>query len=429
MALLASYLPARRATLVDPIVALRRDWPRRIDLAHSGDSGMLLRHATGPRCAGSGRADWLCCPAWTDMPVLAFLLLLASMSAGQLGSSAFAQSAAAQVSVTTPVSTATAPPPGDADEPSAIHLGPLRLTGYLQADGLFGLGEHDHATFDHGPLDSFRVKRARMVVNGDIVSGVGWTVGVDLVQSPVLLDAYITMRQFPVANIRIGQFLAPYSLERLTSESRNLAYERILDRFVPGRDIGIMVFSPAPVWKGLAYAAAVVNGAGLNVRDNNAAKDWIGRITWKVPAIAGVTIAANAQSGEEPTGRRTRVGADIAVDNEHYHIAAEWQRQTQANLLGMPGTGSYLMVARRFRPDAPRPDFYMAELVGRIFAVRDSTNPLLGPPGTTTHGEWEVGVNYYFAKSVKATAHFLTPIARQAGAPRTTFATRLQVVF
>jgi phosphate-selective porin len=339
-----------------------------------------------------------------------------------------AQSAASDVSATTPVRAATDPPQGDADQPSAIHIGPLRLTGYLQADGVFGLGEHDHATIDHGPLDSFRVRRARLSVNGDIVPGVGWTVGVDLVQSPVLLDAYITMRQVPAANIRVGQFLAPYSLERLASEPRNMAYERILDRFVPGRDIGIMVFSPEPIWKGLAYAVALVNGAGQNVHDNNAAKDWVGRVTWKVPAIAGVTIGANAQSGEEPGGRRTRVGADIALDSEHYHVAAEWQRQTEASQPGMPGTGSYLMVARRFRPDAPRPEFYMAELVGRIFAVRDPADALLGPPGTT-HGEWEVGINYYFAKSIKATAHFLTPIARRAGEPRTTFATRLQVVF
>jgi hypothetical protein len=315
-----------------------------------------------------------------------------------------------------------------ADEPVPITLGPLRIGGYLQGDAAFGLGEHDHATMEHVTLDSFRVRRARVVVNGDVKGRIDWVLSGDLVQSPILLDAYITFRQVRFAHVRVGQFVAPYSLERLTSESQNEAYERVIDRFVPSRDIGVMVFSAVPLWRGIGYAVAVVNGAGQNVADDNGSKDLVGRVTWTVPGIRGLTLGANAQSGHQPAGPRTRVGADAAFDNGTYRLVGEWLRQTRGPSAEPAGEGCYLLATRRFRPASPQRDFYMAELVGRVFGVRDPADPLLGPP-TEFHRDVEVGVNYYFTRSVKLMAHLLAPIDRQPGEPRATFAARAQVSF
>jgi hypothetical protein len=136
----------------------------------------------------------------------------------------------------------------------------------------------------------------------------------------------------------------------------------------------------------------------------------------------------NAQSGTQPTGRRTRVGADIVIEEGSYHLAAEWLRERRDECREGGCEGYYILATRRFRPAAPRPTFYMVELVGRFFARQDPTNPLLGPPGTI-HREWEVGVNYYVARSVKAAVHVLTPLARRSGEPATVLAARLQVIF
>jgi phosphate-selective porin len=335
-------------------------------------------------------------------------------------------SPARQAAAAPPIATAAVPQaPGDDAMP--IKIGPLRLGGFLQGDGVFGVGDYDHTTL-RLDLDSFCVRRARLAVGGDVTPEIAWTVQADVVHSPVLTDAYITLHHFRRANVRVGQFVAPYSLERLTSESRNEAYERVIDRFGPSRDVGIMVFSPTPVWKGVSYAAAIINGTGQNVRDDNVAKDYVGRLTWQVPGVPGVKVGANAQSGTQPTGRRTRVGADVAIEEGSYHLAAEWLRETRDECKEGACEGYYVLATRRFRPAAPRPSFYMVELVGRVFALRDPFDPLLGPPGTT-HREWEVGVNYYFARSAKVAVHLLTPIARRPGETAAVLAARLQVIF
>ncbi|HEY3382538.1 MAG TPA: porin [Vicinamibacterales bacterium] len=367
------------------------------------------------------------------IPVVPWLLLVVTVGAPPAdgsntlpASQASQASPARQAAASPPTATAVVPQaPGDDAMP--IKIGPLRFGGFLQGDGVLGVGDHDHTTLNV-ELDSFRLRRARLSVGGDVTPEIAWTVQADLAHPTVLTDAYITFHHSRLANVRVGQFVAPFGLERLTSEARNEAYERVIDRFVPSRDIGIMVFAPAPVWKGISYAAAIINGAGQNARDNNAAKDYVGRVTWQVPGVPGVKVGANAQSGTQPAGRRTRVGADVTVEEGSYHIAAEWLRETRDECGAGECGGYYLLATRRFRPASPRPSFYMVELVGRVFALRDPSDPRLGPPGTT-HREWEVGVNYYFARSAKAAVHLLTPISRRPGEPATVLAARLQVIF
>jgi len=308
-------------------------------------------------------------------------------------------------------------------DPTPIRVGPILLTGYAQADGLFALGAHEPSQDG-----TFRIRRARVYASGDVLPNLGFMISADVSGSPALLDVYLAVRHFAAANVRVGQFIAPYSLERLTSSKDLEAIDRVVDHLVPGRDTGVMVFNSTPFWGRLSYSAAVINGTGQNTRDNNDAKDYVGRLVFRVPRLSGFSFGANAASGRQPAGMRTRWGADANVDRGEYRLAAEYVHLTREDWAGRPGHGFYLLARRRFRPATVRSDFYMAEAVLRIVDIRDPAEITVGMPGVHRR-EVQAGGNYYFARNVRVMADAFVPINRSAGVSRATMVTRVQFIF
>jgi hypothetical protein len=333
-----------------------------------------------------------------------------------------------------PTLTRPAPPPPAEARPHAsaqsspaetppLKIGPVSLSGYVQFDGLFPGGDHDAASDS-----TFRVKRARVVASGDFTPRIGWTFTADAAGSPSLRDVYVTFRQLRLAQVRVGQFIAPYSLERITSSKDIEAFDRVVDRYTPGRDMGVMVFSNGPFWRGLSYSAALVNGTGQNARDSNGAKDVVGRLAWKVTQVPGLSIGVNAASGSQPTGTRTRSGIDVNLVRGTCHVAVEYLRQSQGDWQGLRGHGYYVTASRRFSPAVARPDFYMAEAVVRFVGIRDPADTTGGTAGMERR-EIQAGGNYYFSRNLRVMAYALIPTNRPAGSPRATLATRVQFTF
>jgi phosphate-selective porin OprO and OprP len=132
----------------------------------------------------------------------------------------------------------------------------LRLRGYLQSD-------FRGATTPTGRTntDTFFLRRVRPIFEGTVQKYVDFRIMPDFGGgATVLQDAYLQLNYFPSAQIRVGKFKEPVSLERLQSGSELLFVERsIANNLAPVRDVGIQI--GGPVLGGKAeYQIGLFNG-------------------------------------------------------------------------------------------------------------------------------------------------------------------------
>lgn len=258
-------------------------------------------------------------------------------------------------------------------------MGQVLLTAYIQYDYL--------ATPRKDPdPGGFRVRRARALLAGPLAAGIKWAISAEATGHPVLRDAYIILDHVPAATLRVGQLVMPFGLERFVATSNAMEFtERSLRDLAPGRDAGLMVSNRERLFGWLTYGAAVVNGTGQNIPDNNRAKDAMLRLAASPARFPGVHFAVNASKGDQPDGTRTRTGADLRYESRSYHVGAEIIRQRtqdgRATEEGWYGYGSW-----RIYPKTPRRGLHHVEFAAR-YARRRGT-------GLTTE-QWDVAANYY----------------------------------
>lgn len=157
----------------------------------------------------------------------------------------------------------------------------------------------------HGEnVDEFVVKRTRLVFEGfafnpDINYFVqfrndtnGSTTGPSTARSTTqLYDAYITFKQLPLANLRIGQYRTHFGRQEFYSSALLQFVDRgfVAEAFVPNvidrRDQGVTVFSDQEKYP-VSYAFGVFNGVGidmtrlgLNTPGNANELMYVGRVT------------------------------------------------------------------------------------------------------------------------------------------------------
>lgn len=223
-------------------------------------------------------------------------------------------------------------------KPNAVEvgIGKIKFNGLLQTWFIGGNG---------GLTDTFRIRRAELKFTGEISRHFKWTVMIDPSKSlslnntfttvsgttvvkdtsvnqasRILQDAFITLSYWKRANINVGQFKVPLSLEGLQS-SGQLDTERALfasDRSRGGnygdvRDLGFMVYGPLS--KEVDYQVGVFNGSGENQNDldKNDQKAVAGRLVARPTFIKGLQLGAsgvwgNGQRADRP--RRDRLGAE-----------------------------------------------------------------------------------------------------------------------
>lgn len=132
----------------------------------------------------------------------------------------------------------------------------LRLRGYLQSDFRAATGAAGRTN-----TDSFFLRRVRPIFEGTVQKYVDFRIMPDFGGgATVLQDAYLQLNYFPSAQVRVGKFKEPVSLERLQSGSEMLFVERsIANNLAPNRDVGIQV--GGPIFKGRAeYQIGLFNG-------------------------------------------------------------------------------------------------------------------------------------------------------------------------
>ena len=182
----------------------------------------------------------------------------------------------------------------------------LRLSGYLQAG--FEWNEAND------PTTTFYIKRARLSLTGDAAKEkIDYRLQVDMAGSPKICDLYFRYKPLNELNVQLGQFKLPFALENelcgpttfefieysylTTYLTRNNArYDGIA---ATGRDMGLQLYGGFLKRDGYSiinYNVGVYNGAGINVKDNNSSKDFVGRIT--VKPLKDLSVSASYMYSE-----------------------------------------------------------------------------------------------------------------------------------
>ena len=133
--------------------------------------------------------------------------------------------------------------------------------------------------------DRFRMRRARMTITGDFAEQFDFRLEGEFNQADGITgrtaysttDAWVNWHRFPEAQIKFGQFKAPFGLEQVTSDTKLYTIERsqVTEAITPERQIGLQLWGKpfANVWPErkdvLTYWAGVFNGNGRNTTTND----------------------------------------------------------------------------------------------------------------------------------------------------------------
>ena len=165
----------------------------------------------------------------------------------------------------------------------------LVLGGFIQANFEDGDVSAFEGRFGLTALkDRFRLRRARINLTGDFAEQFDFKVEGDFENSDGLsssrtafeaTDIFVNWHQVPEAQVKLGQWKAPFGLEQLTPDTSLYVIERTLPTgaITPERQIGVQLWGKplTNIWPEgkdlLTYYAGIFNGNGRNttVNDNN----------------------------------------------------------------------------------------------------------------------------------------------------------------
>ncbi|MFN2540899.1 MAG: porin [Chthoniobacterales bacterium] len=163
----------------------------------------------------------------------------------------------------------------------------LVLGGFIQANFEDGDVSAFEGRFGLTTLkDRFRLRRSRINLTGDFAENFDFKIEGDFSQSDGLnsnrtgfsgTDIFVNWHQFSEAQIKLGQWKAPFGLEQLTPDTSLFMIERSLPTgaLTPERQIGVQLWGKpfTNVWPEqkdlLTYYAGIFNGNGRNVSTND----------------------------------------------------------------------------------------------------------------------------------------------------------------
>jgi len=173
-----------------------------------------------------------------------------------------------------------------------VQRGPeikLTLGGFIQANFEGGDVSAFEGRFGLTVLkDRFRLRRARINLTGDFAEQFDFKMEGDFENSDGIssnrtafsaTDIFVNWHRYPEAQIKVGQWKAPFGLEQTTPDTQLFTIERSLPTgaLTPERQIGIQLWGKpfTNLWPDekdlLTYYAGIFNGNGRNttINDNN----------------------------------------------------------------------------------------------------------------------------------------------------------------
>jgi len=134
--------------------------------------------------------------------------------------------------------------------------------------------------------DRFRLRRARINLTGDFAENFDFKIEGDFENSDGIssgrtafeaTDIFVNWHQFPEAQVKVGQWKAPFGLEQTTPDTILFTIERSLPTgaLTPERQIGVQIWGKpfTNIWPEqkdlLTYYAGIFNGNGRNTTTND----------------------------------------------------------------------------------------------------------------------------------------------------------------
>src|SRR5881394_460556 len=167
----------------------------------------------------------------------------------------------------------------------------LRLGGYVQFNGEFGdagsmFGVFPDSTTVTPIHERIFLRRARVNVSGDFLENFDFKVEGDFQNGDgisgnrtgfSISDTFLNWNRFPEANIKLGQYKAPFGVEQTTPDTAILTIERSqpTGALTPERQIGLQLWGRPLVnlWSEqkdlLEYALGVFDGNNRNITIND----------------------------------------------------------------------------------------------------------------------------------------------------------------
>lgn len=197
--------------------------------------------------------------------------------------------------------------------------------------------------------NSFDIRRARIDFKGDITSKLDYRLQVEFAGTPKVLDAYIRWKVDRRFNLQAGEFKIPFTIENqygpttletaenATVISRLCDYSDVSGISSNGRDIGVGAYGGFVHRDGydlISYSVGVFNGNGINVSDNNRAKDFSGIV--ELHPVKSLTLAVYHYNGtvgkQGETKRRIRTGGGVRYDNSKLLLRSEYIAGTTGDM-------------------------------------------------------------------------------------------------
>ena len=229
-------------------------------------------------------------------------------------------------------------------EPTS-SAGGVSVIGYIQPEFRMALNGKN-ADGSSKNENSFYFRRARLGVTGIIPYDFSYYAMAEFSSfqnGPYLLDAFVTYNRFkPWFKISMGQFKKPFGLELGATGCQDLYTinrSRVINELTsPDRDLGVMISGSTGAKKffGLekenvfSYTISVTNGTGKNVKDNDQAKDFIGRLV--IAPYDWISLGGSYHSGKQknpdPTvtamDERMRYGFDVTLKKYNFILQSEY---------------------------------------------------------------------------------------------------------
>jgi hypothetical protein len=229
-----------------------------------------------------------------------------------------------------------------------------KISGFVQ-------GMYQADLSDKGELidNTFRMRRVRLSVDGNLSKTVSYKIQGDFVRGPMLVDAYVKYKPCREFAIQVGQFKTPFSLEspinpvnlEIFDYGENVqqlvGYSDVCGIKAIGRDIGVMATgSLFPVlgeegymYSIVDYAVGVFNGNGVNVLDNNNRKDIVGRLEVH-PGLKDLTLSGSYYYGLYKGSNDPTVLED-GMTNFGHGVRNRWSAGAQYNNGSLVIRGEY----------------------------------------------------------------------------------------
>ncbi len=349
----------------------------------------------------------------------------------------------------------------------------IQFHGLIQTDGRFYTGSGANpqsysaavnASAQAPAVSGFLLRRVRPILSGKLYQSYYFLIQPDFGQNTVAIyDAYMDVRPWSFANLRIGKFKIPLGLERLQSDSSRAFTERgLTENLMPSRDTGVEFYGT--LWNSaMTYQASLTNGVADSTHFPDSATNNAKEVTTRVFAqpfknagsrwlsglgigLAGsytklnsaIPVFATAEGQEQFMSYRT----GVAFNGERSHLVPQanyymgplaiYGEYAQTNQVAQAGTvqtrltntawqaaaswvltgedASYTGVTPTKVFDPHARTWGAWEMTARLHQLRVDPNtfPLFADPDISTSlaTAWTIGLNWYLNKFVLFTADY-----------------------